>query len=183
MARATSSYKRRHGLTVEQLNAIDLLVCGEVDREVAAAVGVHRTTITNWRNRDPDFQAELNRRRRDIWSSSVDRLRGLLPVALDALEEELLRGKDRSRTALEVLRMAGFYLIARNDRTLGNYDVGASDADAIVDGLARQRRASSPLETIFDSEPVGDRERDAVYAELMAFTSEFAESGSPSLLA
>lgn len=180
MARATTSYKRRHGLTVEQLNAIDLLVCGEVDREVALAVGVHRTTVTNWRNKDPDFQAELNRRRKEIWSSSVDRLRSLLPVALDALEHELQHGKDRARVALEVMRIAGFYEIARNDRTFGNYEVGPSDADVFVDVVARNRRASSPLERMLDDEPVSDRERDAAYADLMAFASDLAESGSPS---
>ena len=35
MAKTTNSYKREQGLTIEQLNAIDLLVIGKVDQDVA----------------------------------------------------------------------------------------------------------------------------------------------------
>ena len=76
---ATGRYKRRHGPTVEQLNAIDHLVHGATDQETAEAVGVHRVTVTRWRNYDVVFQAELNRRRREVWQVSTDRLRALLP--------------------------------------------------------------------------------------------------------
>src|SRR5688572_6363638 len=67
-----------NGLSVTQLNAIDLMVLGRRDADVARAVGVHRNTVGNWRRLDPRFQAELNRRRQEIWGASVDRLRGLV---------------------------------------------------------------------------------------------------------
>ena len=44
MIRRTTGYKRPHGLTIEQRNAIDLLVTGAVDRAVAEEVGVSRVT-------------------------------------------------------------------------------------------------------------------------------------------
>jgi hypothetical protein len=107
MNKGTTGYKREHGLTLKQCNAIDLLVQGETDAATAEAVGVNRVTVTKWRNYDPLFQAELNRRRKEVWGGSVDRLRSLLPRALDALEDELVHGKHRWRTALELLRLAG----------------------------------------------------------------------------
>jgi hypothetical protein len=77
--KGTSGDNRRRGLSIEQRNAIDLLVQGKSDQETADAVGVNRVTVTKWRNYDPWFQAELNQRRQDGWGGSVDRLRGLLP--------------------------------------------------------------------------------------------------------
>ena len=40
-------------LSIEQQNAIDLLVQGKSDRETAEAIGVSRQTVNNWRNNDP----------------------------------------------------------------------------------------------------------------------------------
>ena len=57
------NYKREHWLTIEQLNAIDLLVTGKTDQAVADAVGVARPTVTCWRLYDPHFEAALNQRR------------------------------------------------------------------------------------------------------------------------
>lgn len=63
-------YKREQGLTIEQLNAIDVLITGKSDQAVADAVGVSRPTVTSWRLYDPYFQAELNKRRRETWGCS-----------------------------------------------------------------------------------------------------------------
>lgn len=48
-------------LSVQQLNAVELLILGKSDREVAEQVGVTRQTVSGWRLHDPFFQAELNR--------------------------------------------------------------------------------------------------------------------------
>lgn len=82
----------RRGLTLKQENAIDMLVTGATNSEVAEAVGVNRVTVTRWRLYDPRFEAELNTRRKALWGSAVDRLRALLPRAIDALEAELDAG-------------------------------------------------------------------------------------------
>ncbi len=41
--------KERQSLSIEQQNAIDMLVLGKSDREVAEAVGVSRQTVCGWR--------------------------------------------------------------------------------------------------------------------------------------
>jgi hypothetical protein len=45
MAKTTESYEQLRGLTIEQQNAIDLLVTGATDIETASAVGVNRVTV------------------------------------------------------------------------------------------------------------------------------------------
>jgi hypothetical protein len=57
---ATKGYKRLHGVTVKQQNAIDRLVAGDTDEQAAQAAGVHRVTVSKWRLHDPAFQAALN---------------------------------------------------------------------------------------------------------------------------
>ncbi|MGZ9871790.1 hypothetical protein ACU3L3_25810 [Priestia endophytica] len=106
MAKTTKGYKREQGLTVEQLNAIDLLITGKNDKETAEVVGVNRVTITKWRNYDFYFQAELNKRRKEVFSSSIDRMRSLLPKAVNRLEQEI--DTDNGwKIALEVIKIAG----------------------------------------------------------------------------
>ena len=94
-------------LSVEQLNAIDVLVQGRTYQETAETVGVARETVTRWRNDNPHFTAELNRQRRLIWSDSHDRLRALASKAVDTLETSLDEGD--SRVAVEVLKAIGLY--------------------------------------------------------------------------
>jgi hypothetical protein len=135
----TKPDKTRRELSIEQLNAIDLLVTGKSDREVAEVVGISRQTVCGWRLYDPYFQAELNKRRKEIWGESVDRLRSLLPKALEVLERELEPGPNSWRAALKVLELAGF---ANAKSGHGAMDVGPDDPDEIVDAEARRRDAA-----------------------------------------
>jgi transposase len=99
-------------LTIEQQNAIDLLLQGKSDREVAEAVGVSRQTVTEWRNRNAPFVAELNRRRQEVWGSQTERLRQLVAQAVSVLEEDLQQNQDRrlrQAAAVHVLRAVGLY--------------------------------------------------------------------------
>jgi transposase len=99
-------------LSVEQQNAIDLLVLGRSDREVAEAVGVSRQTVTAWRNNNSLFAAELNVRRQELWGNQTDKIvSSLLPKALQVLEEDLNNTEDlrlRQAAAVQVLRAVGF---------------------------------------------------------------------------
>src|SRR5262245_53469627 len=90
-ANGTAVYQRQHkrGLTMPQLSAIDVLVTGKTDKETAELLNLSRTCVTKWRLYDPVFQAALNRRRAEVWGSGIDRLRSLIPKALDVLAEAL----------------------------------------------------------------------------------------------
>lgn len=163
--KTTNSYKRLHGLTIAQENAIDLLVTGATDGETAETTGVNRVTVTKWRLYDPHFQAELNRRRKEVWGSAVDRPRTLLPRALDALEEELRTGNNRLRAAVAVLQLSGLDRGGPKKSGLDSYMVGSTDAQSIIDSRARARRPD-PLQEILSDEPVTETERAAVLEEL-----------------
>jgi hypothetical protein len=94
-------------LSVEQLNAIDILVQGKTDQETARSVGVARETVTRWRNDNPYFAAELNKQRKLIWGTNQDRLRSLTTKAVDTIETALDAGD--SKAAVEVLKAVGLY--------------------------------------------------------------------------
>ena len=104
--------RQAHELSIEQENAIDLLITGKSDGETGKTVGVARQTVWNWRNNDPYFKAELNKRRQALWAASQDRIRSLAADALDVLEEDLQQTDDfksRSNAAFFVLKSMGFH--------------------------------------------------------------------------
>lgn len=150
----------RRPLSIEQLNAVDLLVTGQNDREVAEAVGVCRPTICGWRLHDPFFQAALNRRRADLWGGGIDRLRNLIPRALDCLEREV---DTNPSAALALLKLALDKLGA---------PTGPTDAVEILDAVAKARRGPSVLDTLLAQDtgngPVTDDERREALAEMDA---------------
>jgi hypothetical protein len=143
-----------------------MLVTGAIDSEVAKAVGVNRVTVTRWRLYNPAFEAELNCRRKAVWGASVDRLRTLLPRALDALEEEL-GGRHRLRAAVSVLQLAGLDRSGPKKSALDEYMIGSTDAGTIIDAKARSRREHrDPLDALLDDRPVTEFERQAAMVEL-----------------
>ena len=109
-------------LSIEQLNAIDLLIQGKTDFVVGEAVGVARQTVCNWRNQNAAFIAELNTRRKDIWQSQEDKLRSLVAEAVDVLADELRceDAKARSDAAKFLIRASGFY--GQSIEPVGNTD-------------------------------------------------------------
>lgn len=112
-------------LTPQQETALDLILAGQSDREVAAAVKRRRQTICEWRH-DPVFEAALNTRRSEIWGHSIDRLRGLLPKALDVLEEALDKGD--VRTAWRVVELASM----REVKGLGPSTIGPTTPQGVA---------------------------------------------------
>src|SRR3954453_7298469 len=101
---SATSCNGRQQLDPRRSRAVDLLVLGKTDAEVAAEVGANRTSLWRWRQ-EPLFQAELARRRAELWADSLDRFAGLLARSLDVLADALQDG-DR-RVALQLVRASG----------------------------------------------------------------------------
>jgi len=114
-------------LSQAQLTAIDLLVAGSSVTDAAEAVGVARQTASEWLNRDTDFTAALNVRRAEGFSGAADKLRGLLPKALDVLEAYLESSapQDKLRAALGVVRMANLNLADTGETGKGKLELNA----------------------------------------------------------
>ena len=103
-------------VTAAQDLALARLVSGGTDSQAAEAAGVTRQTVNAWKNSCAAFQAELFARRQSVWQAQEDRLRWLLSVALDVLEDELEAKaetlearKQRLQVAVHVLRASGLY--------------------------------------------------------------------------
>jgi hypothetical protein len=178
-ANGTAVYTRQHkrGLTLPQMSAIDLLVTGKTDQQTAELLNLSRTCITKWRLYDPVFQAGLNRRRAEVWSVGIDRLRCLIPKALDALAEELenKEGSNRLKAASEILRLAKL--------PDGSLATGPTEPEEIVHQIVARRRHQAPdalMEDMINQTkglPPFEKHMEAVWQELEAQAVENADEG------
>ncbi len=97
-------------LTPEQMNAVDLLILGKTDREVAEAVGVRRETVTKW-HKNPFFSAELSIRREELWVDAKIRLKALVHEAVNVLTRGLSSADEKVAitAAVHILKTVGLY--------------------------------------------------------------------------
>ena len=63
---ATERNNALHELDTAQLTALGILMQGGSHQEAADAAGVHRVTVTRWRNHHPAFIARMNEFRSEI---------------------------------------------------------------------------------------------------------------------
>ena len=98
-------------LTPQQETAIDLILAGKNDREVAQTIGKSRSTVNIWRNHDPRFIATLNDRRQQVWGGQLNRLNNLVIEAVDVLQDGLHDSdiKVRIASAVHILKATGVY--------------------------------------------------------------------------
>jgi hypothetical protein len=110
MSETTKPDKTRQ-LSIEQENAIDNLLQGKSDRATAEAVGVSRQTVWEWRNRNPVFIAELNRRRFELWDEAQERMKSLANLAIDVVELQLGSGDPKAALAAAKYVLQGTRLL------------------------------------------------------------------------
>ena len=102
---ATSAPFAPDPLTVEQLNANDLLIQGKSDQDTADLIGKDRVTIWRWKTRVPFFMATLECRRQEQFGQASQRLRNLLEKALDNVALAVEEGN--LKASFEVIRATG----------------------------------------------------------------------------
>ena len=78
-------------LNNKQQKAIDLVLKGKTDAEVAIAVGVGRDTVNRWRNHNADFIEALNEQSNQLDSDLTVRLSRLYIWSLEVIESALAR--------------------------------------------------------------------------------------------
>jgi len=91
----------------QQERAIELILAGQRDGAVAESIGVHRTTVTRWRNSHPGFIAALNSCRQENFKAASERLQSLSSKAIEALERALSRDDVRLSDALRAIELLG----------------------------------------------------------------------------
>lgn len=93
-------------LSTSQLEAIELMLCGQTDTQIAKSIGVSRDTVCRWRNHNRHFKAALEYRQNQLWQSSAERLNRIAFRSLDLLETALAQGDVKTAFAiLEILRL------------------------------------------------------------------------------
>ena len=138
MMSETTKLDKTRQLSIEQQNAIDLLLQGKSDRATAEVVGVSRQTVWEWRNHDPLFIAELNRQRHELWSEANERMKSLANRALDVVELQL--GSDDPKAALAAAKyvLQGTRLLGDTNLCVGGPTTPEGVILAELRGKARQ---------------------------------------------
>jgi SAM-dependent methyltransferase len=134
-------------LTEEQATAVDLLASGKTLSEIAVALDVPRQTISEWCRSHAGVQAELKIRRQELWTGTTDRLRALLPEALEVLAEEL-KGENRLHAAVHVLKFCRLY---GAELPIGSMDVGeivVTEKERVKERSPQQATGNRNIETI-----------------------------------
>jgi hypothetical protein len=103
--RALDRYlKSRNDLSERQFRAVELLLRGSSDQEIATHLGVDRGTVFRWR-KSVAFQREMVRQRHELFERSASEIQSLIGPALKILRTQL--ASDDPKTAL---RAAGTLL-------------------------------------------------------------------------
>ena len=104
-------------LSERQKTAIELLLQGGTDAQVAQQIGVDRVTVFRWR-KNPAFAREMERQRARLWEQSAGRLHSMVDPALDILQKQLAGDDPKTalRAAAILLRFANPSRLARPAR-------------------------------------------------------------------
>lgn len=120
-------------LTPQQDAALEALLSGLSVTVTAERVGVHRSTIHEWR-KQPEFIAAFNRGRQEQVQAFAGRLSGLSDKAFQTLEQALDSGDVKAATF--VLRE-----LARMPVESGSTDAAEIRSDQTWNALCREMRA------------------------------------------
>jgi hypothetical protein len=156
-------------LSIEQENAIDLLLMGKSDREVAEVVGVSRWAVQGWRTAHPLFAATLAQRREEVFGAAVNRLRSLLCRALENIAGAIDGGDVKA--SFELVKATGVYGFCP--------PTGETDVQKIADELVMRQLAQEHIPGTYndlliklDENPRRAKRQQEIEAALMA---EFGE--------
>ena len=90
-------------LSLKQHYAMELLLVGKSDAEIAALIGVDSEIIGQWQTKDAEFVVAINALRAAAWEDSVVRLKRLMSHALDVVEEAVTRDEMVAISFLQAL--------------------------------------------------------------------------------
>jgi DNA-binding CsgD family transcriptional regulator len=94
-------------LEPKQEKAVELMLTGYSDTEIAKKINITRQTVNYWRNQDRDFIYELQMRRNQIWEGYRDDLSDLYKLAVEEIKKNL-KSKDpkiRLQIAMQIVRL------------------------------------------------------------------------------
>lgn len=87
-------------LNEKQLKAIELIIKGESINDIAATLGVSRQSVSNWKNKDETFKAELDKSVQELKTKVNDKLLMNIEPLMDKLVKIALRSNSE-KTSLD----------------------------------------------------------------------------------
>jgi transposase len=120
-------------LSEKQENAIELMLKGMNDSEVAQRVGVSRQWVNTWRNQDVVFIRTLRERRRMLQEVHSHQLEELVEKAIGVVRETLESENMplRLRAAMYVLKVSGLEEFMKPEEGGGEQTVREALLEAI----------------------------------------------------
>jgi DNA-binding XRE family transcriptional regulator len=91
MTKVTKRYTYKT-LSAKQQKALNELLSGKTDEEAANIAGVSRKTVNTWKNEDPFFQAEFNRRKLEVWEDFLNELNLTTGYSMATIREAIKNG-------------------------------------------------------------------------------------------
>ena len=76
-------------LSSKQEMALELVICGMNDGDIAKRAGISRQTVNTWRNHDENFRMLLAERREAARERHRDELSGLVSEAIGVMREAI----------------------------------------------------------------------------------------------
>ena len=112
-------------LSEKQENAIELMLKGMNDSEVAERVGVSRQWVNTWRNQDVLFSRTLKERRRMLREVHTLQLEELVEEAIEVVRDTLENenGQLRLKAAMYVLKASGLEEYMKSEDLSGEQTV------------------------------------------------------------
>lgn len=166
----TSSSDLLDRLSPSQIAALDALLQGVTDSEAAETAGVDRTTVSRWKNHNPEFIAAFNRAKQDEARRLRHRRHRLKRKALQKVEEGVEEG-DPEMIELAVTEVRAEELDDPGPTDAATVLVNRQSQRAIREEHARVTYATAMLSRLF-----GNIERSTIAQALRAI-EEDADAG------
>ena len=128
-------------LSGPQQKAINLFLAGLNDTQVGEQVGVARSTVNKWKNKNPNFGAELDRQQQELNQENRLQLSGLVGQSIQVLRQSLASENERIRlsASVHVLKATGLY--GQDHETTSSWAEQSETAEADIQTLIAQFRA------------------------------------------
>ena len=128
-------------LSGPQQKAINLFLAGLNDTQVGEQVGVARSTVNKWKNKNPNFGAELERQQQELNKQNQLQLSGLVGQSIQVLRQSLASENERIRlsASIHVLKATGLY--GQDHETTGGWAEQSETAEADIQTLIAQFHA------------------------------------------
>ena len=128
-------------LSGPQQKAINLFLAGLNDTQVGEQVGVARSTVNKWKNKNPNFGAELDRQQQELNQENRLQLSGLVGQSIQVLRQSLASENERIRLSASIHVLKATSLYGQDHETTSSWAEQSETAEADIQTLIAQFHA------------------------------------------